>query len=136
MSKQDDDSVEARESIAKKIWLAGLGAYGQRFDDAVEQYNKVNEKTSQLFTELVNKGTAFEELTRNKIEEVKSHSTESIDQRVSAVRQKLGLGESEEERRLSQLEAQVAALTKQVEGLLKKPKATRKTTPKPKSPKK
>jgi polyhydroxyalkanoate synthesis regulator phasin len=118
MSKQDDNSVEARESVAKKIWLAGLGAYGQGLDEAVEHYTKVNEKTSQLFSELVKKGTALEEVTRNKIEDVKTQSSESIDQRVAAVRQKLGLGESEEEIRLNKLEAQVALLTEAVETLM------------------
>lgn len=118
MSKQDDNSVEAKESVAKKIWLAGLGAYGQGFDEAVEHYNKVNEKTSQLFSELVKKGTALEDVTRSKIEEVKTQSSESIDQRVASVRQKLGLGESEEEIRLNRLEAQVAILTQAVEELM------------------
>lgn len=129
MSKQDDNSVEAKESVAKKIWLAGIGAYGQGFDEAVEQYNKVNEKTSQLFGELVKKGTALEDVTRNKIEEVKTHSSESIDQRVAAVRQKLGLGESEEEIRLNKIEARLDELTQLVESLINS-KPTRKTTSK------
>lgn len=119
MSKDDDNSAEERESVAKKIWLAGLGAYGQRLDEAVGHYNKVNEKTNQLFGELVNKGTDLEKITRDKFEEVKSQSSDTIDQRMSSVRQKLGLSESEEEKRLTDIEEKLEALTKMVEGLAK-----------------
>lgn len=117
MSKKDENSTETKESLAKKIWLAGLGAYGQGFDDAIEQYNKVNEKTSQLFGDLVKKGTDLEDVTRSKIEEVKAQSTESFDHRLNSVRQKLGLGKSEEEIRLDRLEAKIDALTEAVQAL-------------------
>ena len=115
MASNDSDN---KESLAKKIWLAGLGAYGQGFDDAVEQYNKVNEKTGQFFSELVKKGGELEDLTRSKLDEVKNHSTETIDQRVNTVRQKLGLGDSPEEIRLQRLEEKVDLLAEKVEQLL------------------
>ena len=130
MSQQKETTAEAKESLAKKIWLAGLGAYGQGFDEAVEQYNKVNEKTSQLFSDLVKKGAELEGTTREKIEEkieeVKTQSTETIDQRVSSVRQKLGLGQSEEEARLERLEAKLDSLTDAVNALSKAAKTPKK----------
>lgn len=114
--KETVESTEAKESMAKKIWLAGLGAYGQGFDDAVEQYGKVGEKTEALFAELVKKGAALEEQTLTKFEEVKSKSTTTIDERMSAVKAKLGMGEKEETR-LERLEAKLDALTEVVNAL-------------------
>jgi homoserine dehydrogenase len=111
------ESTEDKESLAKKIWLAGLGAYGQGFDEALEQYNKVNEKTTELFSDLVKKGNRLEEKTRSKLKEVKTHSTETIDQRIGSVRDKLGLNESSEETQLERLEAKLDALIEVVQTL-------------------
>ena len=122
------DSTEAKESLAKKIWLAGLGAYGQGFDEALEQYNKVNEKTSQLFGDLVKKGSDLEDKTRSKLEEVKIQSSNSLDQRVNAIREKLNLGQNEEETRLERLEAKLDTLTDAVNSLVAA-KKTKKAAP-------
>lgn len=131
MTDSADNNAKAKESVAKKIWLAGLGAYGQGFDEAVEQYTKVNDKTSQLFGELVKKGTELEEQTRTKIEKVKTSSTGNIDQRLNSVRQKLRLGghEQPDEARLKRLEEKLDALTDAVAALTaaKTTKKTRKT---------
>jgi polyhydroxyalkanoate synthesis regulator phasin len=112
------DSTEAKESLAKKIWLAGLGAYGQGFDEALEQYNKVNDKTSQLFGDLVKKGSDLEDKTRSKLEEVKVQSTNKFDQRVNDIREKLNLSQNEDETRLERLEEKLDILTDAVSCLV------------------
>ena len=108
---QAETDTEAKESLAKKIWLAGLGAYGRSFDEALDQYKQINEKTSQLFGELVDKGTEIEALTRTKLEEARVQSTQAFENSVNQVRSKLGLSESEEAAKLDELSAKVDALT-------------------------
>lgn len=46
--------------VAQKIWLAGLGAYGRAFSEAIEGAQKLNENTSELFEDLVKRGTEIE----------------------------------------------------------------------------
>ncbi|MEL7128404.1 MAG: phasin family protein, partial [Pseudomonadota bacterium] len=46
--------------VAQKIWLAGLGAYGRAFSEAIENAQKLNEGTSELFEDLVERGTEIE----------------------------------------------------------------------------
>ena len=68
MTKTTDKSLRARgaeleaqtRDVAHKIWLAGLGAYGRAFSEAVEGAQKLNEGTSELFDDLVKRGTDIE----------------------------------------------------------------------------
>ena len=46
---------------ARKIWLAGIGAYGKAFTDAQESLAKVSGDTSRVFEELVAKGEEIED---------------------------------------------------------------------------
>ena len=57
----------SKDEIAKNIWLAGLGAYGKSIDEA----NKVSDKSSTLFEELVAKGTKIEESAKAKLSDKK-----------------------------------------------------------------
>lgn len=114
---QAENDTKAKESLAKKIWLAGLGAYGRGFDEALDQYKQLNEKSSKVFSELVEKGTELESLTRSKLEETKTQSTEAFESSVKQVRSKLGLSQSEESAKLEDLSDKVDALTKMVEKL-------------------
>lgn len=118
MTKQATNNTETKESLAKKIWLAGLGAYGQGFSEAIDQYTKVNKKSCQLFTELVNKGQEIEKLTKDKLVKAKSQSSETLEQSISQVRSKLGLAKSEEAEKLDEMSAKVDALTELVTKLV------------------
>lgn len=51
--------TQTRE-VAHKIWLAGLGAYGRAFSEAIEGAQKLNEGTNELFEDLVKRGTDIE----------------------------------------------------------------------------
>jgi len=125
--KSHEDKLKAAEKageIAKKIWLAGLGAYGKAFDGASEQIDKINEhyekmskETSQVFEELVAKGKKLDSENHDKLSEVKSKTTSSIEDRINKVRSSLHFGAGNPAE-LSQLSDKVDALTAKVDALL------------------
>ncbi len=45
---------------ARKIWLAGVGAYGRAFDNAREQIGKLNDDAGSYFEDLVARGEKIE----------------------------------------------------------------------------
>ena len=56
------EKVNQAEDLARKIWLAGIGAYGKGFDEAQGQYEKLNTEATKLFNELVLLGLPFLEI--------------------------------------------------------------------------
>ncbi len=58
------DSIKGKmneaEEFARTIWLAGLGAYGNSFDEAQGRYEKISVEASKLFDDLVVKGSEIE----------------------------------------------------------------------------
>ena len=46
--------------VAQKIWLAGLGAYGRAYTEAATNAKKVNASTTELFEDLVQRGTEID----------------------------------------------------------------------------
>lgn len=115
-------SADKASEMAKKIWLAGLGAYGRAFDGASDQldklnvqYEKVSKETSQLFDDLVAKGKKLDSESHSKISDVKTKTTASIEERINKVRNSLSIGQSAE---VAQLNEKVDALTAKVDALL------------------
>ena len=106
--------VDVAEDLAKKIWLAGLGAYGKSYDEVQTRYEKLNGDASKVFDDLVAKGEAIESETKDKIVE-----KTPIDKRVADVRKKLGLDSGDTEQRLDELNAKVDALTAAIEKMTK-----------------
>ena len=49
-------SEDGSDTLAKKIWLAGIGAYGKSVEDAQEQLDRAGQEVSRHFNELVDKG--------------------------------------------------------------------------------
>ena len=101
-----NNTIETAEEAARKIWLAGLGAYGKSFEEVQTQYEKMNDETSRLFEELVSKGEKLEADTKKKLKK-----TTSIEKRVEDVRKKLGLGNSGIDAKIDELSKKVDALT-------------------------
>ncbi|MEL6323107.1 MAG: phasin family protein [Pseudomonadota bacterium] len=66
--------------VAQKIWLAGLGAYGRAFSEAVEGAQKLTHQTSELFEDLVERGTEIETDMKDRItqNETVQSATESV----------------------------------------------------------
>lgn len=53
--------------IARKIWLAGVGAYGRAYDNAQDAAEKLAAGANQTFDELVAKGEELEDVVRKSI---------------------------------------------------------------------
>jgi hypothetical protein len=62
-----NNTISTAEDVARKIWLAGLGAYGKSFEEIQSQYERLNTETSRLFEELVFKGEKLEAGTKDKL---------------------------------------------------------------------
>jgi len=128
MSKKSSDekvlSADKASDMAKKIWLAGLGAYGKAFDGASEQLDKVNvryeklgKETSKLFEELVAKGKKLDTQNHEKLSEAKSKTTTSIEDRINKVRSSLHIGGTSSAE-IAQLNEKLDALSEKVDALL------------------
>ena len=79
----DKVTTENAEAVAKKIWLAGLGAYGRSFDELQTRYEKVSSKVStdsqKLFEELVSRGEKLQGEAEGKLTEGKTELEKRID---------------------------------------------------------
>lgn len=58
------------EDTARKIWLAGIGAYGKAFSEAQESLSKISKGSSKVFDDLVQKGEVIETLVTIKSKDV------------------------------------------------------------------
>jgi len=56
MSDQPNKELE----LSRKVWLAGIGAYGRAIGDAQDVYAKMGKETSKAFDELVGRGEDLE----------------------------------------------------------------------------
>ena len=117
MSKLENikGKVTEAEEFARKIWLAGLGAYGKSFDEAQGQYEKISVEATKMFEELVVKGSKLETEAKDKFQ-VKAN----VETRVAEVRQKLGLDKASSDDRVEELSAKIDALTDAVAKLAAK----------------
>lgn len=128
--------------VSRKIWLAGIGAYGMAFDVARSGATSVNEQSVELFEDLVNRGGEVESevLARigdnNAVSEASRRMRQMVDSsqkfqetvrdrfeaRMDRMRDLLGVSSSNPTvdslaRKLENLEDEIAAATK---GTLKK----------------
>lgn len=140
--KKSKDKKRSSTDTARRIWLAGIGAYGRAFTEAQEALKDVTGKSSDMFDDLVQKGEMIEMVVAAKRKDVVNKAKDAagiqdlkvpdlhIDERVKKMRSRLLRGEdlSEDigsvEARLSAVEAKLDRVLK----LLEKPR--RKTTPK------
>jgi len=107
--------VNEAEEFARKIWLAGLGAYGKSFDEAQGRFEKISVDASKMFDELVIKGSKIETEAKDKFQ-VK----DKVETRVAEVRKKLGLDKVSADDRVEELSAKIDALTDAVAKLADK----------------
>ncbi len=129
---------ESSETVARRIWLAGLGAYGKSLEDAHDQLDKASQDASRFFHDLVDKGQSIEEQSRDaireriseareritgareRISEVAGSNTRSVEDMISRVRQRLGFGDDPVQGRLDALARQVNSLARAVTGLARR----------------
>ncbi len=137
--------VDRASDLARQIWLAGVGAYGQAFDETQEQVSrrvaKVSEETSKLFEDLVSRGSDLEQ----KIGALGKMGAEagaeglrrgtdmslSLEDRLSRVRDMLGLAPAGSglEAKVDRLESELAALNAKVDLLVEALAPARKAKP-------
>jgi len=113
------EKVNQAEDLARKIWLAGIGAYGKGFDEAQGQYEKLNTEATKLFNELVEKGEKLEGEAKEKFEAESEKVKSNVESRVADVRAKLGLNEDDTDKKIEDLSAKIDALTDAVSKLSK-----------------
>lgn len=117
---------------ARRIWLAGIGAYGRAFTEAQEQVAKLTGESARVFDDLVAKGEEIERKVdegRRKVAERMGPASASFEERIRKMRERIGhLGDDTAfEERIAALEARVARLEA---GTGAKPRAKRKTAKK------
>ena len=133
-SRKSGKAEESSENVARKIWLAGLGAYGKSVEDAQGQLDKASQDASRKFSELVNKGQSIEDQSRealreriseakgrlsgarDRITEAAGSNTRSVEEMIERVREKMGLDEPVHDK-LDALSKQVSALARAVGAL-------------------
>jgi polyhydroxyalkanoate synthesis regulator phasin len=109
------------EEMARKIWLAGIGAYGKGYEEAKGRLETLSTDSNKVFADLVKKGESLETEGKSKFEEAKTKVTAKADvnNRVVALRSKLGLDKNEADLKIEELNAKIDALTKAVAKLAK-----------------
>lgn len=147
-----DIEAQTRDT-AQKIWLAGLGAYGKAYTEAAQNAAKLNETTTELFDDLVKRGTeidgemktriasfepvqkASENLTKvtETATRLQKEQRERFEARMQRMRAVLGFGEAgskanELSTKIDKLEDEIAELSAQAKpakGKVNKDVATR-----------
>lgn len=140
MSKKavkETNLTDKASEMAKNIWLAGLGAYGKAFDEAVAQYGKVSKESSKLFDELVAKGQKLDAESHSKLAEAKTKTTATIEERINKVRSSVNIGSltkgGADADRLEELSAKVDVLSEKLDALLDSMAVKAKPAAKPKT---
>lgn len=107
---------QASADTARKIWLAGIGAYGRAFTEAQEQVAKLTGESARVFDDLVAKGEEIERKVdegRRKMSERLGPAGGAFEERIKRMRERIGnIGDDDGalEARVAALEARVAAL--------------------------
>lgn len=125
--------------IARKIWLAGIGAYGKAIGDATEAYAKMGKETTKVFEELVGKGAELEgkvaSAAKKVAPDVEKHMEKqrlAVEDRMDRMKAALGLSEAVVEQRdqMDGIEARLDAIEAKLDEVLA---AVAKPKPAPKS---
>ena len=119
------EKAATAEEIARKVWLAGLGAYGKGYEEVLGRFEVLSVNSNKLFDELVVKGEKLETEGKSKVKDVQTKvavKTE-IETRIETVRTKLGMNSTDCEQKIEDLNTKIDALTAAVAKLTAKPAA-------------
>tara|TARA_B110000046_G_scaffold100662_2_gene108090 strand:- start:454 stop:888 length:435 start_codon:yes stop_codon:yes gene_type:complete len=107
------ETANSAEEMARKIWLAGLGAYGKGYEEVKGRIETLSTDSNKLFDELVVKGEKLETEGKDKVKQVKDDvlAKTEVESRIEAVRSKLGFGKTDNEAKLEELSAKIEELT-------------------------
>lgn len=111
-----ENVTKATDGIARKIWLASLGAYAKGFEEIQNKFEKINGESVRLFNELVSSGEKLSASPKATLNEEAREET-AVDKRVAEVRIKLGLDTPNTDARTAELSKKVDELTEQLSKL-------------------
>ena len=119
------EKAATAEDMARKVWLAGLGAYGKGYEEVKGRYEALSTDSNKLFDELVVKGEKLETEGKGKVKEVstKVAAKTEIETRIETVRSKLGFNNTDSDKKIEALSDKIDALTAAVAKLAAKPAA-------------
>ena len=84
---------DQKETLARKIWLAGLGAYGKGVEEAQDRIGKLDrasQDAQRAFEDLVQKGQRIEASTRSQFEDARERlDPGSVRERFNEARERL-----------------------------------------------
>ncbi len=113
------------EKLGRQAWLASLGAYGSGWKYAVQKFDQTYSKTNELVNEFITEGEKIEHDLQEKLK-----AKELLENKIVALKHKLGLDEKQEEERLDELSSKVDALTLAVNKLVESKSAEKALTAK------
>lgn len=82
-------AYEKTEEMGRKIWLAGLGAYGQSLDSVQNNCGKVNSETRSLFEKLVARGEELESNTLKSIHDTRDNAVKKTSSKIQEQKDKI-----------------------------------------------
>ncbi|MBK8288890.1 MAG: phasin family protein [Cellvibrionales bacterium] len=119
---KDINLTDKAGDVAKSIWLAGLGAYGKAFDEAVNQYGKVSKETSKMFDDLVEVGRKLDSESHAKLSKAKTKTTATIEDRINKVRGSVNLSAlnmgGSDAAKIEELNSKIDVLSEKLDALL------------------
>jgi len=124
--KSDEPEIEAEDKrgtgeTARRIWLAGVGAYGRAFTEAQEALKDVTGKTSGVFDDLVQKGEIIEAAVSSKRKDLMKKAGVpgfDMEDRIAKMRSRLSRGEAADAD-VSDVEARLDAMDAKLDKILK-----------------
>ncbi len=122
------DKPKKDMDIARKVWLAGIGAYGRAIGDVQEAYAKVGKQTSDVFEDLVGRGeeleskvtTAAKNISPVAAEQAARAAVDTVSDRMERMKAALGLTEAaaDQQEQIASMEARLDTLEAKVDEIL------------------
>ncbi len=118
------DKPKKDMDIARKIWLAGIGAYGRAVGDATEAYAKVGRETTKVFEDLVGKGAELEgkvaDVAKNYVPEMAEKHRAQVEDRMERMKAALGMTEAAADQRehIESIEARLDSIEEKLDAVL------------------
>ncbi|PCI59059.1 MAG: hypothetical protein COB37_12175 [Kordiimonadales bacterium] len=129
MSKKPKKDMD----IARKVWLAGIGAYGRAIGDAQDAYAKMGKETTRVFEELVDRGEGLEgtvasvakNYTPKMAEQTVRTTMETVGDRMDRMKAALGITEAaaDQQDQIEGIEARLDIIEGKVDEILAAVKA-------------
>jgi len=110
--------VSQAEDFARKIWLAGLGAYVKSYDEVQDKAGELSSEATKVFDDLVAKGETVEAEAKDKFKDKADDL--KVKERIAEVREKLGMNSKGTGEKIDELSAKIDSLAETVAKLSEK----------------